>query len=120
MLGPNDLKSKLDIQELVYQIDESMKRFHEWYPWESAVIEGEPSVDVRNEIAIKYIQAGWNYVYHNTTSENGERAGLTGFEFSNTPLEKPNPNAFLVIRSEINPNEFVVYKKDCLVKTIIV
>ena len=118
MLGPNDMKSKVNMDELISKIDESMNKFHEWYPWESAVIEGEPSVDIRNEIAIKYIEAGWNYVYHDTTSENGERAGLTGFKFSSKPIEKPNKNSFLVMRSAINSNEFVVYKNDNLITTI--
>lgn len=122
MLGPNNIKriTKENMEDFIYKIDESIKKFHEWYPWESAVIEGEPSIETRNQIAIKYIEAGWNYVYHNTTSENGERAGLTGFDFSLTPLEKPNKNAFLVMRSAMNSNEFVVYKNDSLITTITV
>lgn len=118
MLGPNDFKSKVDIESLISKIDESMKKFHEWYPWEVAVIEGEPSVEIRNKIAVKYIEAGWNYVYHSTTSEDGERAGLTGFDFSMSPIEKANKNAFLVMRSSVNEDEFVVYQNECLKYTI--
>lgn len=91
MISPNDLdsieKEKLDYQKLENQIDESIKKFHGWYPWEEAVIEGEYSITIRNEIAKQYKEAGWTHVYHRTTSEAGEKAGLTSFKFSMEPLK---------------------------------
>lgn len=91
MITPNDLKNielkKTDFEKLEAEIDESIKSFHGWYPWEEAIIQGEYSVEVRNEIAKKYKENGWKYVYHQTSSENGERAGLTNFKFSNKELE---------------------------------
>ena len=91
MITPNDLKNieleKIDFEKLEAEIDESIKNFHGWYPWEEAIIQGEYSVEVRNEIAKKYKENGWKYVYHQTSSENGETAGLTDFIFSNKELE---------------------------------
>ncbi len=47
----------------------------------------EYPVHVRDFIAKKYMeQHGWKYAYHITSSENGERPGLTVFTFSNTEL----------------------------------
>lgn len=47
----------------------------------------EYPVHVRDFIAKKYMeQHGWKYAYHITSSENGERPGLTVFTFSNTVL----------------------------------
>ena len=44
-------------------------------------LEGELDYSIRNKIAQEYIIAGWKCVAHQTTSENGERAGLTYFVF---------------------------------------
>lgn len=45
------------------------------------LLEGELDYSLRNKIAQEYIIAGWKCVAHQTTSENGERAGLTYFVF---------------------------------------
>ena len=76
-----------NIDEIIVKIDESIKRYHGWYPWESAIIEGELSLTIRNEIAQSYKDAGWKYVEHETSSENGERPGLTSFRLSMNPLK---------------------------------
>ena len=39
------------------------------------------SKDIRDEIANLYVQKGWSKVEHMTSSENGERPGLTEFKF---------------------------------------
>ena len=49
------------------------------YP--EVLLEGELDYSLRNKIAQEYIIAGWKCVAHQTTSENGERAGLTYFVF---------------------------------------
>ena len=77
----------LDFENLEALIDKSIRSFHKWYPWEEAIIDGELSIEVRNKISQKYKDAGWDYVYHRTSSENGERPGLTSFKFSKTKLE---------------------------------
>lgn len=63
-----------------------------YYPWVDAIIEGEFSLNDRNEVARKYIEeGGWYAVAHRTSSENGERAGLTCFElFTPESYEKWN------------------------------
>lgn len=91
MIRPNDLedieiKNKL-FEELETKIDEGIKNFHGWHPWEKAIIDGEYSLNVRNIIANKYKENGWDFVYHQTSSENGERAGLTCFIFSTKELD---------------------------------
>ncbi len=117
MLGPNDMKNHYDMDKVITDIDESMKGYHKWYSWEQAVIDYELPVEFRNEIAKKYIEAGWKYVYHITTSENNERAGLTAFKFSEKPVSSDD-RSFVVMRSEVNQNEFVVYRNDTLLYTI--
>ena len=88
MIRPEDLKNldKKNIQEIIEKIDESIKKHHGWYPWEIAVIGEEYSKDIRNQIGKKYKEAGWTYVYHITSNENGERPGLTSFIFSQEDL----------------------------------
>ena len=91
MITYNDIKSNIldtiNLQKIEDQIDKSLIRFHGWYPWEQAIIEGEYSLEARNAISQKYIENGWNYVYHRTSSENGEPFGLTSFKFSSTELD---------------------------------
>lgn len=46
----------------------------------------EYPIHVRDLIAKRYMEHGWKYAYHITSSENGERPGLTVFTFSNKEL----------------------------------
>lgn len=77
------------MEKMEKEIDISMRKFHNWYPWEEAIIDGEYSLPIRTAVAKKYHAAGWAYVYHQTSSENDERPGLTCFKFSMTPLNLP-------------------------------
>lgn len=90
MIKPSDLNKiiavKYNLDELEQKIDSKIISFHGWYPWEEAIIEGELPLDIRNQIALRYKNAGWNYVYHRTSSEGGERPGLTSFKFSKEPI----------------------------------
>lgn len=91
MVTKNDLMNmeieNTNFEELEKAIDDSIRSYHGWYPWEEAIIQGEYSIEVRNIMGKKYKDAGWKHVYHQTSSENGERAGLTAFKLSNSPLE---------------------------------
>lgn len=49
------------------------------FNWAEAVISGEYDSSLRDEVAKRYIDHGWFAVAHRTSSENGERAGLTEF-----------------------------------------
>ena len=104
MITPNKLK-EIDAtyynEQLIEKIDNSILTFHGFYPWETAIIEGEFLVEQRNAIAQKYIEDGWNYVYHRTSSENGERPGLTTFLFSNTPIEHAKNGNYHICKKEI-------------------
>lgn len=92
MLTPNEV-THIDILDINYEvienkIDNSIKRFHGTYPWEYAIVDGELPLAARNAIAKKYYDAGWKHVYHHTSSENGEKYGLTSFIFSTTPIDE--------------------------------
>lgn len=81
-----DIENK-DYKSLIKFIDESIRKFQGWYPWECAIIHEELSYDIREEISEMYKEAGWKYVSHKVSSENGEKAGLTSFKFSMVPLD---------------------------------
>lgn len=88
MITPKELEElNMKLDELEKKIDRSIKNYHGWYKWEEAIIDGEYPVNARNAIGQKYKEAGWNYVYHITSSEHGDRPGLTRFIFS---TEKPD------------------------------
>jgi hypothetical protein len=97
MLSPDAIrkmkreKEFKDMGMYIQKIDAEMRQDVELWHREGsrveAIIEGEPSLELRNEIARCYIdEAGWGYVYHQTSSENGERPGLTHFIFTEEPM----------------------------------
>lgn len=91
MIPPKELEERdMKLDELEKKIDSSIKNYHGWHKWEEAIIDGEYPVNARNAIGQKYKEAGWNYVYHITSSEHGDRPGLTRFIFS---TEKPDDKA---------------------------
>lgn len=47
----------------------------------TVIVSGEYSNDVRQRVAEKYVEAGWEQVIHSTSSKNGERPGLTAMNF---------------------------------------
>lgn len=80
-----------DIGTYINKIDAEIRKDIEVWNREGtrveAIIWGEPSLELRDEIARCYIvDAGWGYVYHQTSSENRERPGLTHFIFTEEPL----------------------------------
>lgn len=88
MITPKELEERdMKLDELEKKIDSSIKNYHGWNKWEEAIIDGEYPANARNAIGQKYKEAGWNYVYHITSSEHGDRPGLTRFIFS---TEKPD------------------------------
>ena len=97
MLGPDavrKMKREKDFKDMgafIAKIDAEIEKDIKIWNREGArveaIITGEPSVELRNEIARCYVdEAGWGYVYHRTSSENGECPGLTHFIFSEEPL----------------------------------
>lgn len=86
MITPKDIEKiemeNVDFAKLEKEIDESIIKRHGYYKWETATLVGEYPVGVRNALAKRYRDAGWNFVYHHTSSENGESPGFTEFVFS--------------------------------------
>ncbi len=104
MLTPNNIREieikQCDFDKLEKDIDESIKRNHGNYKWEEALLDKEYPLSVRNEIGKRYMKNGWNYVYHQTSSENDERPGLTSFIFSEVPVKHlENSTKYIKIHS---------------------
>jgi len=91
MITPNDIREieieQCDFDKLEKDIDNSIKSNHGIYAGEEALLDKEYPLSVRNEIGKRYMENGWKYVYHRTSSENGERPGLTSFIFSEVPVK---------------------------------
>jgi hypothetical protein len=91
MLTPKDIRKieivQCDFDKLEKDIDDSIKSNHGEYEWEEALLDKEYPLSVRNEIGKRYMENGWKYVYHHTSSEIGERPGLTLFVFSEVPVK---------------------------------
>lgn len=89
-LSPTKLKElyikNFNLDEVEQAIDEQLVKNHTQHPWEEVLLDEEYSVEVRDALAKRYINAGWDFVYHQTSSENKERPGLTMFAFSNVPV----------------------------------
>lgn len=98
MITPKDIEAMdMKLDELEKEIDSSIKNYHGWCKWEEAIIDGEYPVSVRNAIGQKYKEVGWNYVYHVTSSEHGDRPGLTRFIFSTEKLDDKVVLGFYIV-----------------------
>lgn len=91
MITPAELEryeiESANIEAIIIDIDTEIKKNHGHYPYEEAMLHKEYTQAVRNEVARRYREAGWKYVIHRTSSENGERPGLTHFKLSMTPID---------------------------------
>lgn len=91
MITPEELEqyeiANVNIEAIIVDIDTEIKRHHGQHPYEDAFLIKEYSKSVRDEIARRYREAGWKYVIHRTSSENGERPGLTHFKLSMKPID---------------------------------
>lgn len=82
-------KSNVIVEEIIDKIEtefqniskENLKEFYET-GFITVIIGGEYTPALRDKIANKYMHdAGWQQITHTTSSENGERGGLTRFKF---------------------------------------
>ncbi|OQB00880.1 MAG: hypothetical protein BWY21_02345 [Parcubacteria group bacterium ADurb.Bin216] len=91
MITPNDVKqlsiNRAKIDELVKEVDQSIKDFHGDYPWEYAILMGEYQNEVMDALLGKYFDAGWKYIFWQRSSENSERPGLTGIMLSTSKID---------------------------------
>ena len=83
-----ELKHLSKVDKYVKEIDKELRENEPMFEWFEAQINCELPVVLRNAIAEKYIEVGWHKVYHHTTSENGERPGLTAFVFLTVTTEE--------------------------------
>jgi len=87
MISPTEYNimktDRFDINHLTTDIDIKIieEANNPQYPWLEIILEKDLPYIVREEIAKQYLTAGWNFVVHQTSEENGERAGLTSFVF---------------------------------------
>lgn len=77
MIGSGDSK----LTEAVEKFEEELAQEDQDQDYFFLVIVGEYNRDVCNKIEELYTQAGWKEVSCKTSSENGERPGLTGLKF---------------------------------------
>lgn len=89
MFSPNFITDK-EINNLITKIDNefSIYKEHPYSVLVELIIDGDYSIELRNIVSQCYIKAGWHVVYHRTSKENGERAGLTRFVFLTEETEK--------------------------------
>ena len=91
MITPAELEQyeieNANIEAIIIDIDTEIKKNHGNHPYEDAVLLKEYSKVIREEVARRYREAGWAYVIHRTSSENGERAGITHFKLSMNPID---------------------------------
>ena len=98
MITPKELEEHdMKFDELEKKIDNSIKNYYGWHKREEAIIDGEHPVNVRNAIGQKYKEAGWDYVYHITSSEHGDRPGLAHFVFSTEELDDELVLGFYIV-----------------------
>lgn len=98
MITPKDIKAMdMKLDELEKKIDSSIKFHHGWHKWEEEIIDGEYPVNVRTAIGLRYREAGWNYVYHITSSEHGDYPCLTHFIFSMERLDCKVVGGFYIV-----------------------
>lgn len=67
-------------EEAVSKFEEQFKKDDKDQDYYHLVIVGEYNREVCDEIQKTYTEAGWNKVNCRTSSENGERGGLTGLQ----------------------------------------
>lgn len=105
MISPNEYRhlilNNYDIDEIILDIDEKIKKsinIYSSFDFVDIVIDKDIPKEIRDIIGNRYcLDAGWNYFYHHTSLENGERSGLTNIILSMKDLNKDN---FYVIKKE--------------------
>lgn len=85
MITPNNFQelslNDSRVESYIAKIDDAIREYalHPSYPWVEVQIAGEIEYALRNAIAAKYMEAGWDNVVHYTSSELRETYGLTTF-----------------------------------------
>ncbi len=78
---PNEMSSGISkFEEAINKFEAQLKNKDKDQDYYHLVIEGEYNRDVCDEIEKAYTDAGWNIANCKTSSEKGERGGLTGLQ----------------------------------------
>lgn len=90
--------SQANIDNIISAIDSEMKKEHNISEYGHTgklhiILDKEYPMIVRDMIVERYKEAGWRTVTHRTSSENGERPGLTGFTFYSNSYVEDLPDA---------------------------
>ena len=76
---PKDLEF-IDIDTVIEKFEEELQKVSKGHDYYHVVITGEYPRNVLNKIQRIYLDAGWRAVDCKTSTENGERGGLTGLQ----------------------------------------
>lgn len=92
MISPMELKEndriKYNLNNIVREIDDLIKKQHGFQYYERCVLEESLPLHIRNDIAGLYVKAGWKYVYHVTKHELKKDENGTIFILSEYLLEE--------------------------------
>lgn len=123
MLTPRDMikleDEKYPEDKIINQIDASIRANFGRWEYQMAFLDMIVPLRIRNKIAAKYCRCGWKYVYHIAGDEKNYSFDKTHFFFSQEPIDESDTNkCFLIQKSEVNANEFAIYKGDNLIENI--
>ncbi|MDX1532609.1 MAG: hypothetical protein R3230_00195 [Nitrosopumilaceae archaeon] len=79
-VSPSKLKrfSEQELKDFETRIDDALKRkYIDENGTIDVIVSGEPSQELRGALSKVYFDAGWKRVVISTSSDNGERPGLT-------------------------------------------
>lgn len=74
---PDDMRYK-DVDSVIERFEKKLQEEEKGLKRYHVIITGEYPRDVLDEVQHIYLDAGWSGVECKTSSENGERGGLTG------------------------------------------
>lgn len=123
MLTPKDMvkleDEKFPEEDVVLRIDEEIRQNFGKRSYQQAWLDFVVPLRIREKIAAKYCRCGWKYVYHIAGNEKSTTFDKTFFYFNQEPIEEYDIEKFyLVQKSEVNMNEFAIYKGDNLIKNL--
>lgn len=80
---PESMEASVNEQEvrvLVEAFDQELESETKGHAWYHVVVAGEYNRVTLDSVEAEYYAAGWKHVLCQTSSENGERPGLTGLQ----------------------------------------
>lgn len=123
MLCPKDMIKLEDEhfpeEDVIAKIDAGIRLNFGKREYQIAYLEMVVPLRIRNKIAAKYARCGWKYVYHIAGNEKSATFNKTYFILSMETVDEYDiEKYYLIQKSEVNMNEFAIYKDDKLVETM--